>query len=110
MLVLAVVATVFTYQITAGLSLLILFVVGHFFLFCNVFRIRRNTELLWAAIFVTNCAAWLFLGNRQINYAMLCQLPVTVLLIAYELRLPIYHGIFAKRLNPRLDDYLAGKI
>ena len=27
------------------------FVVGHFFLFCNVFRIGRKPELIWAAVF-----------------------------------------------------------
>ena len=32
-------------------SLIVLTVVGHFFLFCNVFRISRRPELLWAGVF-----------------------------------------------------------
>ena len=30
------------------------FVVFNFFLFCNVFRIARNSELAWTALFMNN--------------------------------------------------------
>jgi len=33
-------------------SIMVLFIVLHFFLFCNVFRIRRNFEVIWSLIFV----------------------------------------------------------
>lgn len=98
------------FPFTEGLSLFVPFVVLHFFLFCNVFRIRRVPELIWAAVFLLNCTAWIATGN--LNLAAICgaQLPVTLLLIGYELRQPTYHGICAQRINPRLDEYLSGKI
>ncbi|CAK0748261.1 hypothetical protein CCP3SC1_1760005 [Gammaproteobacteria bacterium] len=34
-------------------GLLIGLVLGHFFLFCNVFRVTRQTELIWAGAFIT---------------------------------------------------------
>ena len=36
---------------------MIAFVVGHFFLFCNVFRIERKPELIWAAVFTVLTAS-----------------------------------------------------
>lgn len=83
--------------------------VGHFFLFCNVFRLRRRYELVWAAIFVANFAAWSF-TEFSWTRVLATQLPVTALVIALEIRSPRYHGIGASRLNPRLPEYLDGRI
>jgi len=109
-LVAAVVAGIGSYAITDGYSLLILFVVFHFFLFCNVFRIRRKPELVWAGIFVLNCTAWTQFGGVSLVGMIGSQFFVTVLVIANEFRSPNYHGVFARRINSRLDDYLSGKI
>src|SRR6266478_3813499 len=35
----------------------------HFFLFCNVFRVIRRRELIWAALFILNVGFWLLLGR-----------------------------------------------
>lgn len=82
-------------------------VVSHFFLFCNVFRVRRCLEIIWAVIFLLNVTAWFLAGRDDWLPPLLSQLPVTVAFIAWEIRSPAYHGIFAERLNPRLDQYLA---
>jgi hypothetical protein len=37
---------------------------------------------------------------------LLLQLPITVLMIAWEMWGSWYHGIFADRINNRLTDYL----
>jgi len=37
------------------------------------------------------------------------QLPITVALVIADIRAPGYHGVLAKRLNPRLNDYLEGR-
>lgn len=42
-------ATVWLWDRVGELSLLMLGVLGHFFLFCNVFRVRTRYELVWAA-------------------------------------------------------------
>ncbi|MDB6139929.1 MAG: hypothetical protein JWO94_3001 [Verrucomicrobiaceae bacterium] len=84
-------------------------VVGHFFLFCNVFRVRRSYELVWAAAFLVNMGWWLSQGSLGWNPALLAQFPVTLIVLLAELRSPRYHGIFARRINPKLDAYLASK-
>lgn len=109
-IVLAILVGIGAYWVSNGFSLFVPFVVGHFFLFCNVFRIRRRPELIWAGIFVINCAAWLLAGIPNLPLMCAAQLPVTVAILLKELRVPTYHGIFARRVNPRIDDYLVGKI
>jgi hypothetical protein len=89
---------------------MLLIVAGHFFLFCNVFRVRRSFEVGWAAWFLVNSAVWLWLGNLDWLGVLAAQLPVTACLVLAELRSDRYHGIFAQRTNPRLNDYLEGRI
>jgi len=109
-MLLATVAGITARRTTLGYSWFIPFVVYHFFLFCNVFRIRRVAELVWAGIFLAHAALWFQRG--QVNMALLfgLQTAVTVMLINYEIRQPSYHGIAARRLNPRIDEYLSGRV
>ena len=81
-------------------------VVGHFFLFCNVFRVRRTYELIWAAMFLLNTGYWLNHDAMGWNPTLLWQLPVTLVAIIAELRSANYHGIGARRINPKLEAYL----
>src|SRR5688572_25342071 len=60
------------------LALIFPVVVTHFFMFCNVFRIRRSYELIWAAAFVVNISAGVVIGRFSWPVVMLAQLPVTV--------------------------------
>ena len=83
---------------------------GHFFLFCNVFRVWRRLELLWAGAFVINVAGHLVLGTLDWLSPMLFQLPVTVLVITLQIRSPWYHGILAKQFNPRIKQYLNAEL
>lgn len=87
---------------------LLVIAAGHFFLFCNVFRIVRRRELIWAGLFVLNVGLWAWFDRLTWPGVLLCQLPITVVLIVADIRAPGYHGVLAKRLNPRLNDYLNG--
>lgn len=89
---------------------MLLIAAGHFFLFCNVFRIIRRREFIWAGFFILNIGLWLWFGEPTWPRILACQLPVTVVLIFADIRAPGYHGIFANRLNPKLNDYLEGRI
>jgi hypothetical protein len=82
----------------------------HFFLFCNVFRIIRRRELVWAGFFILNVIAWTLLGLLTWPRVLLCQLPITVGLVVADMRSPGYHGVFASRQNPLLSDYLEGRL
>jgi hypothetical protein len=71
--------------------------VGHFFLFCNVFRIRRSYELVWTAVFIANVAVWLYLAPTFHWLGVLAvQTPLTAILIGLEIRSDRYHGIFSR--------------
>jgi hypothetical protein len=93
-----------------GLSWIVAIIAGHFFLFCNIFRVVRRRELIWAGIFVLNVSFWLLLGHLDWFNVLACQLPVSAGVIAWELKAARYHGIFADRLNARLADYIDGNI
>jgi hypothetical protein len=73
---------------------------GHFFLFCNVFRIHRSYELVWAAVFMVNVAAWSMGADFHWLRVLAAQTPLTALLIALECRSERYHGIFSRAGSP----------
>jgi len=80
------------------------FVVLHFFLFCNVFRIPRRPELIWAAGFVT--LVTLSTGSLiPWTVTFILSLLLSCVLIALEARSPNYHGIFWATLNPNLKEH-----
>ena len=103
-------AGVLLYRISSGLSLFIPFVVYHFFLFCNIFRIPRKPELIWAGFFIINSAIWAFSGSLKLAILFGVQFFITLIILFHAVRQPAYHGIFSQRLNPRLKDYLSGKV
>ncbi|MDX1973623.1 MAG: hypothetical protein SFY68_13925 [Candidatus Sumerlaeia bacterium] len=92
-LIIGTISAVGTSLISISLPFLIAFVVLHFFLFCNVFRINRRYELIWSILFLLNAAFLLSDSWKSILMVSLLQLPVTFLLIALELRKPTYHGV-----------------
>lgn len=83
---------------------------GHFFLFCNVFLVWRRLELIWAAVMVILIIGHLAFGHTDWLSPVMMQTPVTLSILWLQLRSPWYHGIFAKQINPRLDDFLANKL
>ncbi len=100
--------TWFAFSTFGKLAWLPAIVLGHFFLFCNVFRIHRNYELIWAGCFIANFGVWVLCSPAHVplEWILLCQIPITVILILLEMRGPNYHGILANRLNPKLEAYL----
>ena len=87
------------------LSTGILFVVAHFFLFCNVVRMSRIPELIWASHFVLLSIASIHYDYIAWHYTLLLSVVVTILLIALETRRSGYHGVFWKTLNPNLPQW-----
>ena len=81
----------------------IAFVVGHFFLFCNVFRVSRLPELTWAIIFIGLSAATILVGQPGWLVTALCSLIVTIGVIFREIGTPSYHGVFWRTWNPDLE-------
>ena len=68
-------------------------VLGHFFLFCNVFRVPRLPELLWSGVFVINVGAWMALGRFTWSAVLWTQLPATLIVVLGAVFRRDYHGI-----------------
>ncbi len=81
------------------------FVVGHFFLFCNVFRVSRSLELVWAGLFVAVVASTVVTEIPGWPIAITLSLFATGTIIAIEMRKPSYHGVCWKRINPDLHKW-----
>ena len=79
---------------------IIVTVVGHFFVFCNVVRLRAALELAWAGTYVVVAAALLARGHDG-WVALAAIAPVTATLIALELRRPDYRGLGWRRRRAR---------
>lgn len=75
---------------------MILYIIGNFFLFCNVFRVRRKYELWWVASALINTLLLLFYYNN-VGIFFLTQSVFTTIAVAMEIRSATYHGIFAKK-------------
>jgi hypothetical protein len=90
------------------MGLLVPVVLLHFFLFCNVFRVRRSYELTWAVVFVVNLLAWQAGGAFSWRNVLLVQTPVTLALIAMEMRGGRYHGVGWRWINPKCLEYRPG--
>jgi hypothetical protein len=78
------------------------FVLGHFFLFCNVIRMARALELAWTAVFVVLASASILTGLPGWRVTAAGSLLTTAVLVAVQMRRPSYHGLGWERINPGL--------
>ena len=95
-------ATVLSFSLWEA-SVVIALVVSHFFLFCNVFRIRRKPGLIWAGFFVAVITV-VSAKSTDTIWMMILPLPLTLTLIGLEFRHSSYHGILWKRINPQASE------
>ena len=91
-------------RLDGALSMVVAFVLGHFFLFCNVIRMARTLELIWAGQFAVLSSSTLLLGAPTWLQTYFLSLAGTLVLIVVQVRKPSYHGVFWKTLNPGLRD------
>ncbi|QDT54248.1 hypothetical protein Pan44_22760 [Caulifigura coniformis] len=82
-----------------------LYVVGNFFLFCNVFRIGRSAELSWSVVFVVLTGIRLQTGSLSWWTIYGATAILTAFLIGIEMRKASYHGVGWSRINPGLKDW-----
>jgi O-antigen ligase len=81
------------------------FVVAHFFLFCNVLRMSRALELMWAGLFIVLAGFTILTGSPTWVVTLAVSFVATVILAIVEMRKPSYHGVFWKRINPGLPNW-----
>ncbi|HEX3355887.1 MAG TPA: hypothetical protein VHS31_02805 [Tepidisphaeraceae bacterium] len=87
------------------LGLAIAFVVAHFFLFCNVIRMSRPLELIWAAAFILLAIFVIATGMLSWPITFILSALLTLILATIEVRKPSYHGVGWKKLNPHLTEW-----
>lgn len=84
---------------------LIAFVIAHFFLFCNVFRVARLLELAWSGIFIVLMYYTVAVDVLLWPVSIGCSVLATLAVITIEIRKPSYHGILWRRINPGLLEW-----
>jgi len=91
------------------LGMMVLFVLAHFFLFCNVLRMSRPLELIWAGFFVLLAGSTFYFGFPQWNITMAAMLGMTLILVFIQCLLPSYHGVLWRKINPNLEQWWAAR-
>lgn len=93
-----VVATCACWTIVGPYALLIPFVLLHFFLFCNVFRVGGERSLIWVGTFLLN--VFFSLPPRPLTIPIAIQLMITIALVAHCVCGKNYHGFACSVINP----------
>ena len=96
---------IFLAQVEWWMGLIVGFAVGHFFIFCNVFRVAKPLELTWSAIFVILAGSTIATGRPGWIVTIATTLVATLAVIVMQVRKPSYHGIAWQRFNPRLPEW-----
>ena len=99
--------SILLYSMDNPLGIAVFFTIVHFFLFCNVLRMRRLYELIWAALFVLLASLSIAVKIPIWPGSIIIMLAVTVLLAVLQMRQPSYHGIFWRQINPNLPQWWA---
>lgn len=85
--------------------MILLAVVGNFFLFCNVFRVARALELIWAGFALVLTVTTAVTGFPNWPLTAVCCGLATALVIVYEMKKPSYHGVGWRTINPDLKTW-----
>ena len=104
-IMLGVCVSVLLARVDERLGLVVLFVLAHFFLFCNVLRMSRPLELIWAVLFVLMAGSTFYFDIPLWNYTLAGMLVVTLILIFIQFMLPSYHGVLWQKYNPNLKQW-----
>ena len=104
-LMLGVCAAVLLARFDERLGLASLFVLAHFFMFCNVLRMSRPLELIWAVLFVLLAGSTFTFGLPSWNSTLAAMLVITLILAFVQILLPSYHGVLWLKFNPNLEQW-----
>ena len=98
-------ASAYAMTVDRWFGIAIAFVVLHFFLFCNVLRMSRPLELIWAGVFAALAIAATSLDLLSWPAVFAISSAVTVIVAVVEVRRPSYHGVGWQQVNPRLPEW-----
>jgi len=104
-LILGICSSVLLARFDERLGVATLFVLAHFFLFCNVLRMSRPLELIWAGFFVLLAGCTFTFGLPSWTITLAAMLAVTLILAFVQILLPSYHGVLWRKINPNLEQW-----
>jgi hypothetical protein len=86
-------------------GLVIAFVVLHFFFFCNVFRMPRTLEFIWAALFLLLIGSTVTTQQPGWTISFVLALIGAAVLVLFQMSRPSYHGVGWRYINPQLPQW-----
>jgi hypothetical protein len=104
-LIVGCVAAGYVMTVDRWLGIAIAFVVLHFFLFCNVLRMSRPLELLWAGMFAALAVAAILFNFLAWPIVFAVASLMTGVIAFIQARRPSYHGLGWQKLNPGLPEW-----
>lgn len=90
------------WRIEPAIGIAVLLPVAMFFVFCNVVRMVRTLELVWAFAHAVGCAWRIQCGWPAWPWIVGGSLGLAMVLVGLQLRRADYHGIAWQRVNPSL--------
>lgn len=106
-LVAGAVGTAMAWRVDPWLGTAVLLPVAMFFVFCNVVRMVRRLELVWAAAYVAAVLARQGIGWPSWSWLVAGSVVIAVGLVVLQLRRPDYHGVGWRHCNPQLPAWWA---
>jgi len=91
-------STIILWYFIGSFALLTPYLLGHFFLFCNTFRIGGERSLIWIGTFLANVYFWPQTRNLWLH--LVIQTAITVILIVQCVLGKHYHGLACATVNP----------
>lgn len=92
------VATITLWYFAGPFALVVPYLLGHFFLFCNTFRVGGERSLIWIFSLLANVYVWP--QTQSLAVHLVVQVLITLALIVQCVLGKNYHGFACERLNP----------
>ena len=93
-----VVATMVLWYFVGPFSLVVPYLLGHFFLFCNTFRVGGERSLIWVGTFLANVYFWPQTQHLLVHLSI--QAVITLILVVQCVLGRNYHGLACTQINP----------
>lgn len=87
------------------MSLVTAMIIGHIFVFSNVFRISHSREFIWSGCFVLIGSVTIISGSAGWLYTIIMMLLICIFAVGINMQKPSYHGVFWRRVNPQLEHW-----
>ena len=89
------------WSVAGPFALFIPYLLGHFFLFCNTFRVGGERSLIWVGTFLANAYFWPQTQTFWIHVTVTIQSLIAIGLIVHCVLGRNYQGLCCEQVNPQ---------